>query len=253
MLKTILVAIFTVLLLSNVSKASIKSFLNENATENFTSDKSADGDSKILIQNKSQHQEYLGKKKIVLEDSKDDLKPTIICNDIKFGNNKSKIVLIEYFSPTCTFCANYHKHVFPLIKKKFIDTGIIQYIIREFIGNKQDLDAMVLARCIGNQDTYTKLIDIILDSQHKWMYSKDYRKMLTEIGEKQGVSSKQYTICLNNQSKIENLLENTKVILKDSCFAGVPALFINGKQFVRPYTLYELSKAINNLISSDER
>ena len=71
-------------------------------------------------------------------------------DDIIYGNAESKIVFLEYFSPTCPHCVDFRNKIFPKIKEKYIDTGKILYILREFIGNKQDLDAAILARCDGN-------------------------------------------------------------------------------------------------------
>ena len=174
-------------------------------------------------------------------------------DDIVLGNNDSKLVLVEYFSPTCPHCVNYHKRIFPEIKKKFIDTGRIQYIMREFIGNKQDLDATVLARCSDDQDIYFKFMDIILEQQDNWVYSKNYQEILTNIGVMGGVSAEQYAMCLNDESKIKGLIENTKLVAKESRFIGTPTFFINGEQFTKPYTVEELSSAINSILRADEQ
>jgi protein-disulfide isomerase len=173
-------------------------------------------------------------------------------DDIVLGNNNSKLVLVEYFSPTCLHCVNYHKRIFPDIKKKFIDTGMIQYIMREFIGNKQDLDATALARCSDDQDIYFKFINIILEQQNNWAYSKNYREILTSIGVMGGVSAEQYAMCLNDESKIKGLIENTKLVAKEPRFIGTPTFFINGKQFTKPCTVEELSSAINSVLRGDE-
>lgn len=166
-------------------------------------------------------------------------------SDIVLGNSDSEIVIVEYFSPTCLHCVNYHKRIFPEIKKKFIDTGRVQYIVREFIGNKQDLDATLLARCSGDQDSYFKFKDVILEKQDSWAYSKNYREILTNIGVVGGVSAEQYAMCLNDKSKIKDLIENTKLLAKEPRFIGTPAFFINGKQFTKQYTVEELAQAIN--------
>ncbi len=72
-------------------------------------------------------------------------------NDMVLGNKKSNVIVVEYFSPTCPHCAYYHQTIFPELKKKYIDTNKIAYVVREFIATKQDLDAAILARCKGIQ------------------------------------------------------------------------------------------------------
>jgi protein-disulfide isomerase len=173
-------------------------------------------------------------------------------DDIALGDSESKLILVEYFSPTCPHCVSYHKRIFPEIKKKYIDTGKIQYIMREFIGNKQDLDATVLARCEGSQDVYFKFMNVILEKQDSWAFSKNYREILTNIGTMGGVSAEKYAKCLNDESKIKNLIENTQLVAKEPRFIGTPTFFLNGKQFTKPYTVDELSSAIDSVISADE-
>ena len=249
MLKKFLLFIFATFLLSACSEKNEKDTPAKGQIKEYTKKLE---DCKESVAEKKSSQET--------EEAKEELKKQVFGrgytaepDDIVLGNSNSKLVLVEYFSPTCPHCVNYHKRIFPEIKKKFIDTGQIQYIMREFIGNKQDLDATVLARCLGDQETYFKFMDIILEQQDNWAYNKNYREILTNIGIMGGVSAEQYAICLNDESKIKNLIENTKLVAQEPRFIGTPTFFINGKQFARPYTLEELSGAINSVLRSDEQ
>lgn len=165
-------------------------------------------------------------------------------DDMVLGNQGAKVILVEYFSPTCPHCVSYHKRTFPELKAKYIDTNKIAYISREFIGNKQDLDATILARCKGDLDSYLKFIDVILAKQDNWAFSKKYREILTNIGSLGSISPEEYTNCLNNENLINTLIENTQLVALEPKFAGTPSFFINGKLFMQPYTFEELSKVL---------
>ena len=166
-------------------------------------------------------------------------------DDMVLGNKESKVVFVEYFAPTCPHCVTYHKRIFPKIQKKYIDTGKIAYVMREVIGNKQDMDATILARCSGDIDNYIKFTNVILNQQNSWVFSKNYREILTNIGSLGGISAEQYAACLNDEVKIATLIENTKLVMGEPNFIGTPSFFINGKHFTAPYTEEELEKAIN--------
>lgn len=170
---------------------------------------------------------------------------SVASDDIVLGNPKSKVIFIEYFSPTCPHCVNYNKTIFPEIKAKYIDTNKIAYVIREFIANKQDLDATILARCKGDIDNYLTFKSVILSKQENWAFSKNYREILTNIAGLGGVSPEQFAKCLNDQNKIKTLVENTKLAARTPNFAGTPSFFINGEQFNEKYTIEELCKAID--------
>ena len=124
-------------------------------------------------------------------------------NDMFVGDVNSKLILIEYFSPTCPHCAYYHKTIYPEIKKKYIDTNMIAYVTREFIGNKQDLDASILARCLNDKESFFKYTEVILQQQESWSVSSKYRELLTNIGQLGGISPEKYSECLNDNSLVE--------------------------------------------------
>ena len=204
---------------------------------------------------KTQIEEYTKKLNICEEEdrNKDYVRSlsVVSTDDIVIGDPKSKIVLVEYFAPTCPHCVHYHQKIFPEIKAKYIDTNKIAYVIREFIGNKQDLDATILARCSGHTDTYLKFLEVILNQQNNWAFSKNYREILTNIGSLGGVSPENFSTCLNDQNKIKILMENTKLVTNLPTFIGTPSFFINGKQFNEKYTFEELSKAIDKELTID--
>ena len=49
-------------------------------------------------------------------------------NRIEVGNKDAKITIIAYESLTCSHCADFHKNVYPQLKKDFIDTGLVKSI-----------------------------------------------------------------------------------------------------------------------------
>lgn len=168
--------------------------------------------------------------------------------DIVLGNSKSKVVMIEYFSPTCPHCVSFYKNIFPKIKNKYIDTKKISYIFREFVGNKQDLDATLLARCKGKVDDYMKLKDLILLTQEKWAYSKDYRDKLTQMGILINLSEEEYKKCLESKYLMQIILNNRKLVASEPNFVGTPTFFINGEFFNKPYSFENISNAIDECL-----
>jgi len=169
----------------------------------------------------------------------------IEADDMVYGNLEAPVVFVVYYAPTCPHCVGFHKRILPELQKKYIDTGKIAYISREFIGNKQDLDATILARCSGSVDGYTKFVHVILEQQENWAYNKNYREILTNIAGLGGISPEKYADCLKDKSIGKTLMENTKLLAKEPNFVGTPSFFINGKQSTGIYTLEDLSKAID--------
>jgi protein-disulfide isomerase len=163
--------------------------------------------------------------------------------DIFFGNKNSQIQLVEYFSFTCYHCHHYHSDIFPKIKEAYIDTGKIGYVVREFIGTKQDMDAAIIARCKGNKKSFTDFQTILLEKQMQWAYSSGYRDALRFIGKIGGISEEQFNECLARKDIISVLISNTKEVAIHPEFAGTPSIFINGKK-IKTYSFESISEAI---------
>jgi len=150
-------------------------------------------------------------------------------NDVVIGNREALVTIVEYFSPTCTHCNVFHQEVFTELKANYIDTGKIAYVMREFVGNKQDLDASILARCSVDNEGYLTLMEVILSTQEEWAFNKNYRQKLIDIGVQGGVTEEQYTKCLTDDSLTETFIKNAKIAANTPNFVGTPSFFINGE------------------------
>lgn len=171
-------------------------------------------------------------------------------DDMVLGNKDAEVILVEHFSMTCPSCSYYHKKVFPELKQKYIDTGKIAYVTREVIANKQDLDATILARCSDNIDNYYKFIHVLLEQQGNWAFNKNYREILTNIAGLGGISPEQYAKCLNDESISETVIENTRFVATEPTFIGTPTFIINDKHFTKPFTMENLSNAIDQALEN---
>lgn len=175
-------------------------------------------------------------------------------NDVVLGNKNSKVVLMEYYSPTCPHCAQYHKTIFLELKKKYIDTNKIAYVIREFIGSKLDLDAAVLQRCENipeNIGRFLKFQDIILEQQDKWSSNNNYKEMLTAIGQVGGITPEMYEKCLNDDKIIKVLGANSILASRSPNFKGTPAFFINGNPINGGYSLVNISQLLDKALNDN--
>jgi len=173
-------------------------------------------------------------------------------DDIVLGNANSKVVVVEYFAPTCTHCVTAHQNIFPVIKERYIDTGKIAYVMREFVGNKQDLDASILARCKGSTEKYMQFKSLLLSKQQDWVFAKNYRVRLENFAEFGGISKEEYTKCLNSDALVQTLIDNTQIAAQLDNFIGTPSFFINSKLLDGKYgvtteiIIEELEKNLSN-------
>src|ERR1700730_5997622 len=88
-------------------------------------------------------------------------------DDIPLGSENAPVTIIEYASMTCPHCAAFSVQTFPKLKEKYIDTGKVKYIMREYPLDGLAAAAFMLARC-GGPDKYYPLIETLFAQQQKW-------------------------------------------------------------------------------------
>jgi len=88
-------------------------------------------------------------------------------DDPVLGNREAKVAVVEFTDYECPFCEQYHTETFPQLKKEFIDTGKVQYILRDFPLNfhTKAKGAAIAANCAGNQNAYWKMNDLLFSQQ----------------------------------------------------------------------------------------
>jgi protein-disulfide isomerase len=152
---------------------------------------------------------------------------------ISYGNAKAKIEFIEYASMTCPACGNFHTNELPIIKQKYLETGQVKFIYRDFPTDKLSLISAMLTRCIAKQspDTAVKIIDILYNNQPKWLGSKDAITSLTNYFLQVGFNEQDVNTCLNNDNLRDTILNNQLYASKHYGLRATPSIIINQKLY----------------------
>ena len=97
-------------------------------------------------------------------------------NDFTLGDPKAPLVMVEYVSMTCPHCAHFSTTVLPALQKKYIDTGKMKYILRQFPLNEPALKATMLLYCVGEQspEKYFVFAKVLFEAQNKWAFDSNY-------------------------------------------------------------------------------
>lgn len=163
------------------------------------------------------------------------------------GNQESKVVVVEYASPTCPHCAAFALTVFPELKAKYIDTNKIEFILRPFVRNVLDAVVFLLAEAAG-PDKYYDVLDAYFKTQDQWVVSKTPKDAIEKIAMQLGFTAETFNAALTNQALFSGMEKMRDQAVNDFKVEGTPTFFINGKQQVGEQTLDELSAAIDPLL-----
>ena len=114
------------------------------------------------------------------------------------GQADAPVTIVEYASMTCPHCSHFHETTYPEMKKKYIDTGKVRFIFREFPLDELAVAASMLARCAGGEKSIA-LIDVLFASQDKWA-ARDPIPALLQISKQAGFTQASFDQCLKDQA-----------------------------------------------------
>ena len=167
---------------------------------------------------------------------------------ITVGNKDAKITIIAFESLTCSHCANFHKNVFPELKKEFLDTGIAKIEFRHFPLDIAAFNASKVAQC--KNDGNSDILESLYANQQKWVKGSSIQEAnqnLQKFLKNEGFSI-DFDSCVNNK-EIEDFVLNDRIDgTKNFKVSSTPTIIINNKKFEKALTYKNLKKALEKLI-----
>ncbi len=83
------------------------------------------------------------------------------------GRDDAPVTVVEFGDYQCPFCRKYHSAAFADLKKNYIDTGKVRYIVRDFLlsFHANASSAALAARCAGEQgqSQFLAMRDLMLE------------------------------------------------------------------------------------------
>jgi protein-disulfide isomerase len=168
--------------------------------------------------------------------------------DMVLGNNDAPVTVVEYASMTCPHCAQFHEQTYPELKKRYIDTGKVRFIFREFPLDPVAAGASMLARCAG-KDKFFPLIEILFQRQRQWSVEKPIPPLMA-IAKQAGFTEKTFDACLSDQKMLNAMQAEQKRAVDKFGVNSTPTLFVNGKTVRGGTTIDKLAEMIDPLLKT---
>ena len=149
--------------------------------------------------------------------------------DMAVGLEDAPVTVVEYASMTCPHCANFHNSTYKDFKAKYVDTGKVRLIFREFPLDPLALRASMLARCAGPAKFFG-MLDILFKQQSKWARASDPGKALQQLARMGGISSGRFKACMENEELINMILSTRLEGSKKFGVNSTPSFIVNGNK-----------------------
>ena len=172
-------------------------------------------------------------------------------SDMFLGPDDAPITVIEYASFTCPHCATFHKEVYKLLKKKYIDTNKIKFVFREVYFDKYGMWASLVARCAG-KDKFFGLTDMIMKTQNKWTRAENDLAIVGELrklGRLAGLGEEQLQSCLEDGVKLRALVGWYKENATRDKVKSTPSFIIDGQLYAN-MSFEEFSQLLDEKLGS---
>lgn len=166
--------------------------------------------------------------------------------DMSMGKSTAPVTVVEYASMTCPHCAEFDVVTFPAFKKKYIDTGKVYYILREFPFDPRAEAGFMLARC--SKDKYFAMVDLLFHQQDNWAAANDAKSALLQLSKLAGFTQESFTACLTNQKLLDQIRSVKNRAEKEFGVDATPTFFINGKKYPGAMSIDEMSAIIDPLL-----
>jgi protein-disulfide isomerase len=174
-------------------------------------------------------------------------------DDMVLGEPKARVTVIEYASAACPHCARFNNNIFPAFRKKYIDTGKVRYVYREYLTDPVEVAAAgaLLARCAGKAK-YFQVLDDFFHGQANAYETGDVRGLVYAVGQKAGLTEAQINACITDEAAAKALNARVQRYAETDGVDSTPTFVINGKKLPdldHEVELSDLDAAIAPLLS----
>ncbi len=166
------------------------------------------------------------------------------------GAKDARVTIVEFASATCPHCANFHNGTYKLLKKEYIDTGKIKFVLREFPFDDLSLAAFMVARC-APEGRYFDMIDVLFERQKTWV-GHDPRGELFKIAQQAGATKESFEACLKNEELAKGIISARDHAQSVLGVASTPTFFINGKKLNGNHPMSSFRKQIDGILDQQQ-
>lgn len=145
--------------------------------------------------------------------------------ELAIGRTDAPVVVVKYMSLTCPFCRQFQIGAYPEIKRRYIDTGKVRFIFREFPIGMQSGQATIALRC-AKPERYVELYERFMAGQAQWVSQEVRLDPIAKIAAQSGVTRAAFDACRQDPALVEGL-KAVKDRGRALGIVGTPNFFVN--------------------------
>lgn len=152
------------------------------------------------------------------------------------GSPDAPVELVEYASLSCPHCAAFHARALPEIRERFIDTGRVRYVYRDFPLDRPALLGSMIAQCQA-EERFFPVLEMLFRRQDDWARKGDPEEMKEAITghlRQFGITRGDISACLaeteENQGRMRAILQERLDASNRLGVNSTPSFFVDGEK-----------------------
>ena len=167
--------------------------------------------------------------------------------ELVLGDPGAPVTVVEYASLSCHHCAEFHKATLPALKARYIDTGKVKLVFRDFPLEKNALAAALIVRCAG-PERRARFVDVFFAQQDGWSHARDPLKALKQLARLGGLGEEAVDACLADKALEDAVLTVSLDGQQKYKISSTPTFVIDGKAYPGNMSVEEFAKIIDPLL-----
>lgn len=189
-----------------------------------------------------------GGREVITQPTMADVMTTGTLPEMTLGRADAPVTIVQYASLTCPHCRTFHRDVFPELKRTYVDTGKVRFIMREFPIGKQSGNATIALRC-APPDKYFELYGKFMEQQSSWVSQEVRLDPIFAVAKQVGMTRPQFDSCLKNQAMIDGL-KWVKERGRTLGIIGTPNFFVGNTLVKKTLTMSDIRAMVDPLLSA---
>lgn len=154
------------------------------------------------------------------------------------GSSDAPIHVAEYYSMTCGHCADFHNNIFPKVKARLIDEGIVRFEMRPFPLDGLALRAHALARAVP-ETKFFAMVKMLLAKHAVWVRANDPIVELQKMARLAGVAEDEFNAVMRNRPLLEGIVAQRQIGADKWGVSSTPSFVVNDDLVISGNQSYE--------------
>ena len=166
------------------------------------------------------------------------------------GKSDAPVTIVDYASLTCSHCADFYNNVLPEIEKKYIETGKVKFIYRDFPLDGYSLKAAALVQCMPPETSYA-FVKTLFKNMATWTRAPKPEAVLIQFAQMAGLDAAKATACMADPAVMDALIAQRAEATEKYGITATPTFIINNgeEKIVGAASLSDFSVAIDKILA----